>query len=202
MATLSEMQDEIVGITDRGEDPAAIFRAIVKATLKAHLADFWLRDLVELNIAPSSTIGLRMEVFLSTQLPGFRKISYVNGYDDVTDPENPTMMQEFRENAPWQMRNVYGVQKNDLFYVAGDVLTLWANGVPPKLLVGYWKVPLVTLATYKSWIAEMYHTIIVDEACGEIFGAVGDDDEAKRRRDMFVPNLQIVRINDVEATGR
>lgn len=48
----------------------------------------------------------------------------------------------------------------------------------------------------------MYHPIIVDEACGEIFGGVGDDDEAKRRRDMFVPNLQIVRINDIEATGR
>ena len=201
MATLSDITDEIVGITDRGEDPAAIYRAIVRATLKAHLADFWLRDMVEVKIIPEVT-GLRLDVFLSTSLPGYRKISYINGYDDDTDPENPTVMQEFRENGPWQTRDVYGVKKSNIYYVAGDVLVLWANGVPPKLLIGYWKLPEVGPGTYKSWIAEMFHPIIVDEACGEIFGAVGDDDEAKRRRDMFVPNLQIVRINDIEATGR
>lgn len=202
MASLTEITDEIIGITDRGEDPAAIYRAIVRATLKAHLADFWLRDIVELNITPDDVIGLRMEVFLSTQLPGYRKISYINGYDDVTDPLNPTVTQEFRENGPWQTRDIYGVTKNDTYYVAGDVLTLRATGVPPKLLIGYWKQPSVAIGKYKSWIAELFHPIIVDEACGEIFGGVGDDDEAKRRRDMFVPNLQIVRINDVEATGR
>ena len=201
MATLSEITDEIIGITDRGEDPAAVYRAIVRATLKAHLADFWIRDLVELKVTPEIT-GLRMDVFLSTSLPGYRKISYINGYDDETDPENPTVMQEFHENMPQQIRNVYGVKKNDIFYVAGDVLVLWGSGVPPSLLIGYWKLPEVGVGTYKSWIAEIFHPIIVDEACAEIFGGVGDDDEAKRRRDMFVPNLQFVRINDIEATGR
>lgn len=201
-STFSDLVTQVVDITDRGESTAMIQLAIAKATLKAHLADFWLKDMVEVKVPPGEVIGQRIQIFLSDNVfNGFRAIGYINGYDDVTDPGNPTVMQEFVENAPSNIRNIYGVNKLDVYYLAGDVLTLLAGVVPPKFLIGFWKIPPVQAANYKSWIAEMYPPIIVDEACGEVFGSVGDADEAKRRRDMFVGNLQFVRINSVLATG-
>lgn len=207
----SELVAAVVDITDRGENPSAIQYAVAKATLKFHLADFWLRDVVEL-VVPPEALGLapRYEIYVSTALPGFRKISYINAYDDVTDPENPLVMQTFTENSPAYIKDVYGNRKQNVYYLAGDVITLWAWGGSypspqqdsiPKFLIGYYKSPLVQASNYSSWIAEIAPFAIVDEACAEIFGAVGDDDQAKRRRDMFAANLQLIRINDVQAAA-
>ena len=112
--------------------------AIAKATLKAHLADFWLKDMVEVKVPPGETIGQRIQIFLSDSVfNGFRAIGYINGYDDVTDPGNPRVMQEFVENAPSDIYNVYGIAKLNVYYLAGDVLTLLAGVVPPKFLIGF-----------------------------------------------------------------
>jgi hypothetical protein len=201
--SFSDLVAQVVDITDRGESTAMIQLAIAKATLKAHLADFWLKDVVEVKIPPGEIQGQRLQIFLSDKIfDGFRAVSYINGYDDVSDPSNPRVMQQFTENAPSEIYNIYGGRKINVYYLAGDIITLWAGVVPPKFLIGFWKLPQVQAANYKSWIADIFPPIIVDEACGEVFGSVGDDDEAKRRRDMFVSNLQFVRINSVLATGR
>lgn len=200
--SLAEITQQVVDLTDRGESPAFTQLAIVKATLKLHLADLWNRDVVERKVEPDVIEGQRLQIFLSTKLPGFRKMMYLKGYDDATDPANPTIGDEYDESFPGSIRDGYGWRKNNIFYVAGDSLNIYTTAVPPKFLCGYWATPKVSLGEYQSWIADMYPNAIIDEASAEIFGSVGDDDEAKKRRDMFVPNLQIIRMQDIEATGR
>lgn len=194
----AELVEYVVQTTGREELIPQIQIAIAKATLKFHAADFWLQDRVEVKITPQQTLGQRLEVYVSSQLPGFRKMSYLNGYDDITDPLNPTVMQEFVENDPNSIRDSYGVRKWDVYYLAGDILTCWAGTVPPKLLAGYYKYPEVQASNFKSWIARDLGYVIGDEASKDIFGPIGDADEAARRKNMFQENLAIVRMNSVK----
>jgi hypothetical protein len=195
----AELVQAVVDITDRDELVPQIQYAISKATLKFHLADFWLRDLVEKKITADVVDGQRNEIYVSSSLEGFRAIQYINGWDDTVTPG--AVMQQFTENSPATIRDQYGIRKWDVYYLAGDVLTLWASFVPPKFLISYWTMPKVDKTNYNSWIADIAPFAIVDEASVEIFGSVGDADEAVRRAKMFLPNLQLVRTNSTTAVG-
>ena len=196
----AELVQAVVDITDRDELVPQIQYAIAKATLKLHLADFWLRDLVEKKITADVVDGLRNEIYISSQLAGFRALQYVNGWDDSVTPGS--VMQQFTENPPATIRDQYGIRNWNVYYLAGDVLTLWASPVPPKFLISWWALPKVDKTDYNSWIADIAPFAIVDEASVEIFGSVGDADEAGRRSKMFLPNLQLIRTNSIEASGR
>jgi|SRR6187399_878043 len=197
-----DLVDSVAETTKRPERQAQIQRALAKATLKIHLVDFWMRDIVEVKGDWTQNLQPRYELDTEVKLPGFRKIAYLNGYDDVTDPAHPSVMQQFTEKSPGRIRDDYGRLHWDVFYLAGKLITCWAGTFqPPRFLAGYYARPVVTPDGYNSWIAEMYAPAITDEACAEVFGSVGDADEAKRRRDMFLGNLQIVRVNDITATG-
>jgi len=199
----AKIVESIVQITKRGERLPQIQLAIAKATLRAHLSDFFNRDIVEVKALWSQNLAPRYEIDARTLLPRMRKIAYLNGYDDTTDPLHPRVMQNFEENLPSSIRDIYGNRKQNTFYLAGETITCWASWEqPPKFLCGYWITPQVDPENYRSWIADMYPQIIIDEASGEISGSVGDNDEAMRRAKMWSGNLQIVRMNDIEATGR
>jgi len=197
-----DLVDSVAETTKRPERQTQIQRALAKATLKIHLVDFWMRDIVEVKGDWTQNLAPRYELDTEAKLPHFRKIAYLNGYDDLTDPAHPRVMQQFKETSPGKIRNDYNKMMIDVFYLAGRLITCWAGTyMPPRFLCGYYVRPIVTPEGYNSWIAEMYPAAITDEACAEVFGSVGDIDEAKRRRDMFMGNLQIVRVNDVTATG-
>lgn len=192
-----EMVDSVVQITKRPERVPQIQLALAKATIKFHAADFWMQDRMEIRIAPAAIDGQRVELMISSQLPGFRKLSYLYGYDDQTDPTMPRVMNQFQEREPVDIRDGYGIRQLDVCYQAGDTITCWCSAVPPKFLVGYYALPNVSPDKYKSWIATMLGYVIVDEACVEIFGSIGDADEAARRKRMFPENLAIVRTNSI-----
>lgn len=205
--TYSELVQAVIDLTDRNEAAAPIQLAIAKATLKFHQADFWLRDIKEVVVTvPDISLAPRFEINVNDSLPNFRKVSYINAYDPSSVP--PTVLCQFKENAPGFVKDIYGDYIRNSFYFAGDTITLRSDSAlvtgatAAEFLIGYWALPKVGVLDYDSWIANLIPFGIIDEAAKEIFGSIGQADEAARRAKMFTENLQILRINDVEATGR
>ena len=212
--TFNEMVDSVGQITKRPERIAQIQLALAKATLKFHSADFFNRDIKEVKGDWTEISGNRFMILTSGVAPGFRKIAYLNGYDDVTDSNNPRVMQQFEETSPAQIRDEYGYMKTNVYYFAGETITCWPGstfgtlgmpalswqtGLPPKFLMGYYQSPKVSPSDYKSWIAELVPFALIDEACAEIFGSIGDADEAARRKkDFQTVNLPLVRMQDIQ----
>ena len=198
----AELVQAVIDTTERGESVPRVELAIAKATLKFHAADFWMRDLVEVLVGGTqfTNISPRFEISTSQSLPGFRKLKYLQGYDSVAGVG--TTLGAYEEISPSSVLDSYGSIYYEKFYLAGDTLTIFSGRNPAAILVGYYAYPTVSAANYNSWIGRDLPFAVIDEACAEIFGSVGDADEAQRRRAMFKDNLQLIRINEIEATAR
>lgn len=195
----AELVQSIVDITDRDELVPQIQYAIAKATLKLHSADLWNRDIIEKAITLDTSLAPRYEIYVQDSLPRFRKIAYINGYD----PTTATVTCELSENSPVSIGDSYGRLKDRVYYLAGDVITLRSRyPALTAVQVGHWALPPVDAENFRSWIAEIAPYAIIDEACVEIFGSVGDDEEAARRKKLFEENVRLIRISDIEAAGR
>jgi len=133
-----------------------------------------------------------------SEFPGFRKIQYLNGYD-VT---SKTVTCELQQRSPISIGDNYGRIVNQIYYLSGDMITIRSVIALTNVLAGFWALPSVDNANYKSWIADVAPYAIIDEASAEIFGSVGDQDEATRRRKMFEGNVALIRVSDIEAAGR
>lgn len=197
----AELVNTVVDITKRPNLIPQIQREIAKATLKAHLADYWPRDILENKIIPDTqALAPRYQFVLSTTFPRFRALRYLYGYDDSVVP--PAILSEINtEVDPSSIVDMYKNRFTHVAYISGDVLTINTVGNPPAFLVGYYAFPKVLDSDYTSWIAEMYHPIITDQACVEIFASIGDIDESNRRRKMFEENLKLLRVNALSLFG-
>lgn len=194
----AELVDNVVTVTGRDELVPQIQYAIAKATLKLHSADLWNRDLVEKIVGVVSTFAPRYMIDVKSEFPRFRKIQYLNGYD-VT---SKTVICELQQQSPISIGDNYGRLVNQIYYLSGDMITIRSVIALTNVLAGFWALPPVDNANYKSWIADVAPYAIIDEASAEIFGAVGDAEEATRRRKMFEGNVALIRVSDIEAAGR
>lgn len=194
----AELVQSVVVLTGRDELVPQIQYAIAKATLKLHSADLWNRDLVEKIVGVPSTFAPRYMIDIRSEFPRFRKIQYLNGYD-VT---SKTVTCELQQRSPISIGDNYGRIVNQVYYLSGDMITIRSVIALTNVLAGFWALPPVDNANYKSWIADVAPYAIIDEASAEIFGSVGDDEEAARRRKMFEPNVALIRVSDIEAAGR
>lgn len=194
----AELVDNVVTVTGRDELVPQIQYAIAKATLKLHSADLWNRDLVEKIVGVASTFAPRYMIDVRSEFPRFRKIQYLNGYD-VT---SKTVICELQPRSPISIGDNYGRLVNQIYYLSGDMITIRSVIALTNVLAGFWALPPVDNANYKSWIADVAPYAIIDEASAEIFGSVGDDDESARRRKMFEGNVALIRVSDIEAAGR
>lgn len=194
----AELVGNVVTVTGRDELVPQIQYAIAKATLKLHSADLWNRDLVEKIVGVTSTFAPRYMIDVRSEFPRFRKIQYLNGYDVASK----TVICELQQRSPVSIGDNYGRLVNQIYYLSGDMITIRSVIALTNVRAGYWALPPVDNANYKSWIADVAPYAIIDEASAEIFGSVGDDDEATRRRKMFPDNVALIRVSDIEAAGR
>ena len=197
-ADFASLVDSVIEITKRGERKKQIQLAIAKATLKFHLVDFWQRDLIEKDVVVDDSDKPIYHIDVGDKMKGFRKLAYMNAWD----PTGRAVLFEFTEISPMRPRTDYGYLKQEGYYLAGGILNIRSVRNFTHVLAGWYTTPSVNLNEYDSWVAKMYSPAIIDEACAEIFGSIGDNDEAARRGKMFPENLRLIRINEIEATAR
>lgn len=173
----SELVAEVIILTKRPDQLPRIESAVRAATLKAHQADFYHNDMMEVPVQFSEPR------FIQTFEPGaiiprFRKAKYIR--DFYVSPDGQVgATQNFYENI--QVENsldAYGLTRTNVFYMAGKVLQLRAAKPINIVLFGCYLHPVITEEGYNSWIAKEFPYAIIYEAVRAVFNGIGFTEQA------------------------
>jgi hypothetical protein len=166
----AEIRTQVIEITKRPDLTTQINSAITSATLKAHQSNYYYKDLVE--VAVEFGTSQHIQNFLPTDvLPRFRKAKYIRQwFGDATTGNFGNFFE------PIQIENSldgYGYTRNDVFYMAGQLLQVRGCTTVDRILFGAYQHPQATETGYDSWIAAELPYAIVYEAARIIFLSIG-----------------------------
>lgn len=166
----NELVGHVVEITARPDKLAVIRRAVnsvARLTCGAH--DF-ARDLNEL-ILPVSSSEYIQSIGLS-ELPSFRKISYIRPVDSRCLLEALTSPLQAIEG---------GRNRTNCFYVAGQNLVVSLRSLTPELRVGYYAYPPVFVDDSSShWLLDSAPYLLIEGAAARVFRNIGDEESARQ----------------------
>lgn len=195
-----ELYDEVIIITKRPDLVARTQQAIKAATLKAHQSDFYYKDLVEIPV--QFTDPFYLQSFLPTEIaPQFRKAKYIRLWAGGNDGMPGKFL------TPIQIENSmdgYGYIKNDVFYMAGQLLQIRGQCPLDKVLFGCYQNPIITPAeSYSSWIAVEMPYVIVYEAARVVFKSISFTEQANEYSQLVgeqFQELKLTYVDDVPVT--
>lgn len=190
-----ELYDEVITITKRPDLVARTEQAIRAATLKAHNSDFYYKDLIEVPVQFLNLFYLQS--FVPTEIvPNFRKIKYIRLWaGDINGGPSKFL-------TPIQIENSidgYGCIKNDVFYMAGQLLQIRGALPLDKVLFGCYQNPIITPANlYSSWIAVEMPYVIVYEAARTIFKSISFTEQANEYSQLVGEQFQELKLSYVD----
>lgn len=194
--TLTELQNEVYAITNRPDMVSQTLSAVRNATLAVHQSDYFYKDLYETGI------DLEQEVFIHSfevlnPVPRFRALKYVRK-TDVSMSDNGAFLDLV---PPELIADAYGCNKNDICYMAGDVLQIRSSTSLRYILLGAYVNPDITEAGFSSWIARDHPYAIVAKAAARIFKQTGKDTEYAVWTAEAREELDKVRLSNIVAGG-
>ncbi len=193
MATFASMTSNIMTITKRPDLIAETKLALKQATLRMHHSDFYPRDLHEVGF-DWNTPAFVQSLEYQTIFPDFRALKYLRKYNDGAG----TL---FTILTPGEILDRYGLNKDDVCYLAGTMIEIRSSTEDPSMLIGYYKHPDVTEANYNSWIADQYEHTIVMEAAAIIFKMIGFDEQAALFNQLSQQNVIELRAGALQLEG-
>lgn len=171
----TEIFTEVVGITNRPDRQAETALAIRSATLALHGYFAFPRDLatvtITAGIAPNSN-----DVTLDqlTDLPGLRGLSSIQRLDSQGLPAVLPKIEVVELSDV--LDPIYSTPKDNVAYLAGNTVRVLCNAGITALRVSYFKIPTVLpVASYSSWIADVYPDGIITLAAAKVFKILGDE---------------------------
>ena len=177
MATLAELIADVYTVTNRPDLVAETSLAVKKATLKAHHSDFYSKDLFETAIE-WSPVGYLQSFEYRSVIPRWRAFKYLRKYDAAT----ATPSTFFTALTADQTVDGYGINKEDICYVAGEMLEIRSSTQDSHMLLGCYLHPNLSTEAFTSWIAVDHPYLIVYEAAATIFNSVGMVEECNNLR--------------------
>lgn len=188
--TLTELKTEIYKFTARSDLTNETDAAVKAATLKAHMSDYYSRDLVETgNISIGSEASVH-SIDLSSYTTRFRTLKYFKKAEDTTDTDGTFL----NILTPEETINSYGEYKTDTCYMAGTTLQVRSSTDFSRALIGYYQNPDITTGTFSSWIADDYPYIIIFDACRMVFNMIGLMEESRKYEGMTAEQYQLLKI--------
>lgn len=196
MSTFSDLLTDIYSITNRPDLVADTKLALRSATLKAHHSDFYPKDLYETGVT-FLTPAILAEFEYRTLIPRWRALKYLRHFDLVSD----TPGEFFTVLDPTDVLDRYQIQKQNVCYLAGELLKIRSPDALSYALLGCYIHPDTAEATYNSWIALEYPNLLVFETAGSIFKMIGFDEQATFYRNESAILLNELRSSNILATG-
>jgi hypothetical protein len=193
---LTELQDKVVEITGRPDLSALTLSAIQSATLKAHRFDYFPKDLFQ-GVIDTGSSSSEKELSTTLALPRFRTMNFIRVYDIVTG--KPTL--EFNIIDALNLNDMYGVQRPNVAFLAGDNFRLKAATAFQYLYVSYYTDPVITTLGFASWIANNYPFAIIYEAAAQVFRSIGQMEKFRSQRDLVSDELTIIRTTSIQQVG-
>jgi len=192
MATFAELVSDVYIITNRPDLVAETELAVRVATLKAHQSDFYPKDLHEHAISWSAPDYLQSMEY-RTIAPRWRAFKYLRKYNGAPG-------KFFTLLTPEQTLDSYSINKEDVCYLAGEMLEIRSSSKDNHMLLGYYRNPIISVAEFNSWIALDHPYAIVYEAARSIFKQIGWDEQATQIRQEVSEQYQILK-QEVTAYG-
>lgn len=165
--TLDELKSEVYLLTARPDLEDETLQAIRAATLKMHQREFWRRDLKETGVQ-FETAAYLQSFDLYAFIPKFRSLAYVRKY----------LGKLFEIIEPTQLFNIFGNERTDVVYLAGNILQMRSSEPFTYFLLGYYAYPDVTVEGWNSWIAEEFPYTIIYEAAATVTVSIGYNERA------------------------
>jgi len=195
--TLAELYAEVYLLTNRDDLVAQTAAAVRSATLKIHQLDYFYKDIFEQAIV-FPTKSYLQQLDYRPVFPRWRAIKYLRKTD----------AQGFNDGiffkvipVPEFVEDSYGINKADVCYVAGDLVQIRSSTAFQYLIVGYYRNPDITTASYNSWVASDHPYAIIFEAAKSIFFQTGDSDQFAAYSRMAAEEQQLVRISNILPEG-
>lgn len=201
-ATYNAILANVYSLTARPDLGAETALAIRKATMKAHLKDFWADDLTQTLVtlpvlSPVGDVSFRYTIDLTDigLFPLLRKVAYVKEYN------SPLTGQEiqFKQLDPDNLLDNYLLEEINYWTQISRQATLRCNKTLAQVAVGFYRYPNVDITVYDSWIAAQFPDIIVEEATAKVLATIGKDSEAARYANNFEDNIHAVTMAQASA---
>lgn len=198
MATsITDLATLVYELTKRPDLVDETKSAIKAATLKAHMSDYYSKDIYEMYVNLSDTTSKYIwSLDYITLMSNFRSLKYIRKYD--SDAGEPSDFIEVI--TPNEVLDSYKVTKTDVCYVAGRVIEIRSSTAISKLILAAYVNPIITDADYSSWVAELYPYAIVYEAARIIFKTIGYDEQFAAYKELVADQyilLQRTALTDV-----
>lgn len=195
MATLAELQADVITLTNRPDLAAETLLAVKAATLKLHQADYFYKDLYETGISFSASAFVQ-QLDYRVLLPRYRALKYIRKSDSTGTPGIFLGVL-----TPSEVLDQYGIAREDICYVAGEVIQIKCSTALQYAILGAYLNPDLTTAGYSSWLAFDHPYAIIYEAAVTVFKAIGYDEQATTFSKLAAEQLQLVRISNIQAEG-
>lgn len=193
---LAELQAEVILITGRPDRVAETLAAVKAATMKAHVSDYYPKDIYETALS-FSTAEYEQDFEVATFIPRYRAINYARKYDN--DSSTPGAF--FTLIDPRNVLDSYGVARTDICYAGGAEIHFKSSTEFQYCLFGCYVHPIVTDGGYTSWIAVEHPYVIIHEAARRIFMATGNEKKAAGQAQLFAEDLRLMQAANIVAVG-
>lgn len=195
--TLTELRAEVALLTNRDDLNVSnhILSAVQAATLKAHHLDYFYKDIYEVTLNfPDPELTLQQFEY-QTLIPRWRSLKYFRKVESGI----PTTL--FEIILPETVLDSYSINRENVCYVAGTILQIRSSTALARALLGCYLNPVLTPASYTSWIAVDHPYAIVYDAAATIFKMIGKSDEFAAYRGLRDEQFILLRQNNILAQG-
>lgn len=191
----AELVAEVLVIVKRPDLQTRIEGAVRAATLKMHQSDFFYKDLYETAVEFENEFNIQN--FLPNEIyPNFRKPKYVRFWNGDASGGPGLFLKPIQiENS----MDAYGAIKDNVFYMAGQLLQIRTSPAVKRVLFGAYLHPVVTPAEkYASWIADEYPYAIIYEAARAIYRSIGFQEQASEYSQLMAEILTEIKMSCID----
>ena len=193
MATFAELVSDVYTLTNRPYLVEETKLAVKMATLKAHQSDYYPKDLFEVGLSWTEPDYIQ-SIEYRTLIPRWRAFKYLRKYSSGAAGEF------FKLLTPEETLDGYGINRENICYLAGEMLEIRSNTQDTNMIIGCYLNPITTEQGFSSWIALDHPYAIVFEAARIIFRQVGAVDESNNMRTEVAEQYMILK-QEVSAYG-
>lgn len=194
--TLTELIAEVYTITNRPDLVGQTLTAVRSATLKLHQSDYYYKDLRETGVSFVSALYTQ-QLEYRPLFPKWRALKYVRK-TDVAGTDTGAFLELV---VPENVLDNYKQNRNDICYVAGEVIQIRSSTQVQYIILGRYDNPDITQSGYDSWIALDHPYAIAFEAASTVFKMIGDTDQFAAYTQLAAMQLVELRNSNIIAAG-
>lgn len=197
--SLASLVADVYSLTNRPDLVGETLLAVRNATLKAHISDFYPKDIYETGVAFSDSLA-QQSLEYKGLVPLFRALKYIRKYvpnvSGIGGRDGPFL----DILTPDDLVDSYNCNKANVAYLAGSEIKIRSSEAIQYCLFGCYVYPNVTVDSYYSWIAEEQPTAILYEAAAVVFKTIGYDEQVATYRQMVADEYAILK-QQIAVTG-